>query len=57
MSLSMVMLTATVSLSVVLVRTHEASVHRLLPLAARTLIEDIRSPIPLTASALPELRW
>jgi len=56
-SLSMVMLTATVSLGALLVRTHEASVRRLHPLTARALIEDVRSPIPLTANTLPELRW
>jgi two-component system NtrC family sensor kinase len=56
-SLSMVMLTATVSLGAVLVRTHEASARRLHPLTARALIEDVQSPIPLTANALPELRW
>ena len=56
-SLSMVMLVATVLLGAVLVRTYEASVQRLYRLTARALIEEVQSPVPLTADSLPDLRW
>jgi signal transduction histidine kinase len=56
-SLSTVMLTATVLVGALLVRIHENSVQRFLALSARGMIEDVRSPIPLTASAVPEMRW
>jgi signal transduction histidine kinase len=56
-SLSLVMLTATVLLGAVLVQTHEASVHRLHRLAARALIQDVLSPVPHATVWLPELQW
>ncbi len=57
LSLTLVMLTATGVLAALLVKTHEASVRRLHPLAARALLADARAPIPSTGALVPELRW
>jgi signal transduction histidine kinase len=57
LSLATVMLTATLVLAALLVKTHDASVRRLHPLAARALLEDARRPLPSAHSLVPELRW
>jgi signal transduction histidine kinase len=57
LSLATVMLTATLVLAALLVKTHEASVRRLHPLAARALLEDARGPLPVAQSLVPELHW
>ena len=56
LSLAVVMLTATLGLGALLVKTHEASVRRLHPLAARTLLDDARHGLA-SSEWVPELRW
>ncbi len=55
--MTLVMITATGVLAALLVKTHEASVRRLHPLAARALLADASAPIPSTGALVPELRW
>jgi len=55
-SLAVVMLTATFVLAALLVKTHEASVRRLRPLAARALLEHARGPLA-GSPLVPGLRW
>jgi two-component system NtrC family sensor kinase len=56
-SLAVVMLTATAALAALALKTNEASMQRLHPLAARALLEDARRPLPRTSVLVPELRW
>ena len=51
------MLTATLVLAALLVKTHEVSVRRLHPLAARALLDDSRGPLHTAHNLVPELRW
>jgi signal transduction histidine kinase len=56
-SLAVVMVTATAVLGALLVKTHEANVRQLQQLAARSLLEDARSALPVASAPMTELRW
>ena len=56
-SLALVMLTAAVVVVGLVVQAHRTQIATLERLAARTLQADAGRPHPLTAAAVPELRW
>jgi signal transduction histidine kinase len=57
LSLSLVMATAILLLGGLLLATHESHVRQLHGLAARSLLADARSPLPLLAESVPGMRW
>jgi len=57
LSLALLMGTAILVLGALLLATHESHVRQLHGLAARSLLADARSPLPLLPQSVPGMRW
>ena len=57
LSLALLMGTAILVLGALLLATHESHVRQLHGLAARSLLADARSPLPLLPESVPGMRW